>query len=119
MITATQRTLTMLRAAGHVCAIVEKWNPHVHRRQDLFGFLDIVCLKAGLSGILGVQSTTGSGHAEHKTKILGTAHAKLWLETGNRVWLVSWTKKGERGKRKLWTPRIEEILLGMFDEVPA
>ena len=38
---------------------------------------------------------------------------------GNRIVLVSWSKRGAAGKRKLWTPRIEEVTLGMFPDVEA
>ena len=57
----TQLTLRKLRADGCMAAVVEKWNPHAKIRQDLFGFLDIVAIVPGGSGVLGIQAcTTGN-----------------------------------------------------------
>ena len=55
----TQRSLKELRKRGYLCAVVEKWNPHVKIRQDMFGFVDIVAIKD--DDIIGVQSTGGDG----------------------------------------------------------
>ena len=112
----TQRTLAFLRAAGHTVAITEKWNQFSKTRQDLFGFLDLVALHPGDKGVLGVQTTSGTNHAARLTKLLAIPAAKLWVETGNRLWVMSWSKCGARGKRKLWTPRIEKVEIGQFSE---
>jgi hypothetical protein len=32
-----------------------------------------------------------------------------WQTLGGRIAVISWSKQGERGKRKLWTPRFEEL----------
>jgi len=34
------RSMAILRREGYVVAVVERWNPHVRIRQDLYGFLD-------------------------------------------------------------------------------
>lgn len=112
----TQRTLKFLRAAGNTCAITERWNPHSKTRQDLFGFIDVVAMHPQEKGILGVQTTSGSNHAARRSKILDLPAARLWLETGNRLWVISWEKKGKAGKRKLWEPRIQAVTLADFAE---
>lgn len=33
----------------------------------------------------------------------------VWLSLGGRIAVVSWSKHGQRGKRKLWVPRFEEL----------
>lgn len=107
----TSRTLAFLRAAGYTCAITEKWNSHAKLRQDLFGFIDVVGMHPDSQGLLGVQATSGSNHSARRKKILDLPVAKLWLETGNRIWVLSWSRVG--GK---WTPRIENLCLGDFAE---
>lgn len=111
----TQRTLVWLRASGHVVAITERWNPFAKLRQDLFGFIDLVAMHEGTVGLLGVQTTSGDNHAARKTKILGLAAARLWLSTGNRIWIVSWRKVGAKGTVKKWEPRLESIEIGDFE----
>lgn len=63
----TQRSLKHLRAAGYLCAIVEKWNMHARIRQDLYGFIDVLAIKG--EDIIGVQSTSGDNVAARSTKI--------------------------------------------------
>lgn len=106
----TERTLRMLRASGYICAVVEKWNPHTKTRHDLYGFADILAIHEQPPGeILAVQVTSGNNHAAHKAKILKEPRHRSWLMAGGRIALISWTKHGPRGKRKLWAPRIERI----------
>ncbi len=112
----TQRTCAFLRAAGHTVGITEKWNSFVKRRQDLFNFIDLVAMHPDNNGILAIQTTTGAHHGERRAKILELAAARLWLQTGNRIWVLSWTVKGAKGKRKLWSPRIDPITLADFAE---
>jgi hypothetical protein len=106
----TQRTLKELRKRGMVCDVAEYWNQFSRRRRDLFHFVDIVALGESITGI---QCTSGSNGAARKTKIAtecGDA-ARAWLSSGGRIEVWSWRKVGQRGKRKLWEPRIEEITL--------
>jgi hypothetical protein len=64
-----------------------------------------------------VQSTanTGSHHVERVRKILAEPRARVWLEAGNAILVVSWAKRGPRGRRKEWTARVQAITLGDFD----
>ena len=72
-LTPTQRTLAYLREEGYLCAIVEKWNPHVKIRQDLFGFIDILAIKKGET--LAVQCTsTGVAARVKKIQELSLIH---------------------------------------------
>jgi hypothetical protein len=63
----TQRSLAHMRKLGYVCAVVEKYNHHVKRKQDLYGFIDVLCVKD--EDIVGVQSTSGDNVASRVTKI--------------------------------------------------
>ena len=106
MTSATQRTLALLRADRKIVQIVEHWNQFAHRRIDLFGFIDIVALDAAAGLCWGVQCTTATNKSARLHKILGECYttAVAWLECGNRIELVTWSKRGAAGKRKLWSP---------------
>jgi hypothetical protein len=100
----TQRSLKHMRSLGYVCAIVEKWNPHARIRQDMFGFIDIVCIKD--EDIIGVQACSGAGgdSAERVRKI---AEHENWplICKAIRVVVQSW-RKNAAGK---WTLREVEL----------
>jgi len=128
-ISPTQRTLRELRGQGRIAAIAEKWNAfagpprpdgtgRVGVRQDLFGFIDLIALDRQ-NGIVAVQCCAGSGHAEHKRKILEeAAEAALeWLTCGGKIELWSWSKRKlvRGGKAERWTPRIEVITRESFE----
>lgn len=104
----TKRTLAFLRAAGFVVGITEHWNSFIKQRKDLFGWCDLVAIKEGTTGILGVQTTSGSNHAARRTKILSIPAARLWVACGNRIWVMSWKKT------RKWEPWIEQIEIGEF-----
>jgi carbonic anhydrase len=102
--TPTQRSLQKLRAAGYLVAVVEKWNPYAHCRQDLFGFIDLIAINGDET--LAVQTTSGDHVAERLEKIRNTPAATTWLESSTRKIVVhGWRKAGARGKRKLWQCR--------------
>jgi hypothetical protein len=63
----TQRSLEHMREQGYLCGVVERWNPHAKIRVDLFGFIDVLCVKG--EDIVGVQATSGAHVAERATKI--------------------------------------------------
>ena len=98
----TVRSLALLRKAGYSAQVVERYNPYAHVRIDLFGFIDIVAVKEGESGVLGVQTTSQSNVGARIKKVLGIPQAKIWLQAGNSIVVHGWAKKGKAGKRKLW-----------------
>ena len=126
ILTPTQRTLRELKRRGLVCAVVEKWNPHVVRgdggrgiRQDLFGFLDILALDP-VRGVLGVQAC-GSAFSGHVGKLTEERAGPVieWLRTpGTALELWGWRKvkvKVKRGgKATIWAPRVREFTLADF-----
>lgn len=66
---------------------------------------------------IGVQATSGANHSTRRVKISGLPEAKLWLEAGNQLWVVSWTKKKTGVKRYTWEPRIESVNLSYFVDI--
>jgi hypothetical protein len=107
----TARTLAECRKRGLIAQVVEKWNPHARIRQDLFGVIDLLAIlppsNLGPGSILGIQACAGGDHATRRDKILAEPRAAAWIRSGGRLELWSWSKRGDRGARKLWTLRVE------------
>ena|SRR3990167_5226687 len=117
----TQRTLRELRQRGVIAGIVEKWNQFAGPagiRQDLWGFLDVLCLYPDRTGVTGVQCCARSGHAEHRKKILENDIAPEFLRVGNVIEIWSWGKQKLRrgGKAERWMPKIEILVLKDFEK---
>ena len=106
--TPTERTMKEARKLGFTVAVVERWNPRVKIRQDLFGCIDLIAMKPGV-GVIGIQACAGASHAARKAKLLAEPRMWEWLDSGARAEVWSWAKRGPRGKRKTWTLRREEI----------
>lgn len=109
MASPTTRTLALLRKRGYTCGIVEKWIPQTKRRLDLFGGIDIVAIQPGET--IGVQCTSQSNSAARATKLRAIPQLRTWIEAGNRLCVIGWTKKGPAGKRKLWQHTLTELYL--------
>jgi hypothetical protein len=109
MTSPTQRTLKWLRDDGYLATVTEHYNAFTHRRIDLLGFGDILAIQPGVT--LLVQCTTTSNMAARVTKIRGECadNARAWLAAGNKIQVVGWSLRGERGKRKTWQAKIVEI----------
>ena len=88
----TARTLKLLRKQGWTAAVVEKWNPHVKVRQDLFGFADVIAFDADNGQFLLVQSTSGSNFSSRWKKVCENENAQLWLKAGGRIVVHGWRK---------------------------
>lgn len=113
----TARTLAECRKRGWIAQNVEQFVrfPPPGHRLDLFGVIDIVAIApAGAvapssnCNTIGIQATASAAHHAHRRdKILAEPRAKAWVEAGNGLELWSWSKRGDRGARKLWTLRVE------------
>ncbi len=105
----TARSLAELRKRGYIAAVVERWNPHARLRQDLFGCIDVLAIRPGQ--ILAVQACAGSSAAARIAKVKSTPAFTTMLAAGITVAVWSWSKRGARGKRKVWTLR--EVVVDM------
>jgi len=105
----TQRSLKLLRDEGYTVQVVEKWQAFAKKRVDLFGCIDIIAIKDGVTGVLGVQTTSGSNLAAREKKARAIPALTTFLDAGNSFELHGWSKKGKAGKRKLWTVTRKEI----------
>ena len=87
----TQLTLRKWRNAGYRVAIVERWNPHVKIRQDLFGIIDVLCVGNGET--VGVQSTSYSNTSARIRKIEDQPELVADLrDAGWRIIVEGWRK---------------------------
>lgn len=116
----TQRTLAECKRRGWIAGVVERHIPFPKpqgTRIDLFGVIDLVVIVPAIpfgvvepsapGALLGIQATSDSNHASRRAKILAAPRARQWVEAGGRLELWSWSKRGDRGKAKRWTLRVE------------
>ena len=108
MSSPTARALKEMRSLGFIAGVVERFNSFTKQKNDLFGFVDVVCAHPDC-GLLFVQVTSGSNHAARVAKIRESENFPKLLAAGGRVEVWSYAKQGPRGKRKKWVLRREEL----------
>jgi hypothetical protein len=86
----TKRSLEHMRKQGYSCAIVEHWNSFVRRRQDLFGFIDVLCLRDGET--VAVQTTSASNMSERIKKIADHENVAAVRAAGWKIIVHGWRK---------------------------
>lgn len=112
MKTPTARTIEVLKKQKLSYGKTEFHNIFSHKKNDLFGFIDLVYLDGA---VVGVQCTSGSNHAARRTKILTECRDKAleWLRCRGVIQVRSWSKVVQLTKKKKkvrrWQERIEEI----------
>ena len=106
----TKLSLELMRARGYTCAIVEHWNSFARIRQDLFGFVDVLCLGDG--EIIGVQTTSRSNMSARAKKIREHENLLPVLDSGMRVLIQGW----EKNKSNRWEVKESEIKFVPPDE---
>ncbi len=90
----TKLSLALLRADGWECAIVEHWNAYARVRVDLFGFIDILCLRG--TETLAVQATSDDNLSKRVAKIGDSPLVGIVRKAGWRIVAHGWRKKGAR-----------------------
>lgn len=93
----TQRSKKLMESEGYTVAIVEHWNSFARIRQDLFGFLDLLCVK---DKVLGVQTTSASNMSARRKKILEHQNYLAVEGAGIAIELHGWHKVGNRWQCK-------------------
>jgi hypothetical protein len=106
--------LAFLRRSGYFAEVVERWIPIPDRaaaedkdakpgpptrpiRRDLFSCIDIVAIRTGIAGVLGVQATSASNVAARVSKARKLAALVTWLRTGNAYEVWGWSQ-GDGGR---------------------
>jgi hypothetical protein len=114
----TALTLRALRRSGFLADVVERWLPHVNRRRDLFGCIDIVAIDWREPGILAVQ-TTSIGHvADRLAKARRRPELTAWLRAGGRFEVHGWAKRGERWRVKIVAVHPENLEPMVVQSIP-
>jgi hypothetical protein len=75
---------------GYTVGDCERKVPYSFISQDLYGFIDLCGLKAGVTGLLAVQATDKSNVSHRVRKIQASEIAKLWLLCGNQIQVHGW-----------------------------
>jgi len=97
-----------MRDEGWLTAVVERWNPFAKIRNDLFGFIDVLCVKG--NEIVAIQTTSGTNVSARIAKIRSMENSIRWLAPSRRIIIHGWAKRGPRGKAKRWCCRQVEVL---------
>lgn len=118
MASPTSRTKKWLEKNGYAAAIVERWNPHAFIRQDMFGFIDMVAID-GKTPVWGLQVTSTGNMSSRIKKSQESPNLALWCGSGARFSVLGWSKKGGKGKRKLWEMKIVDLHPGPSPELPT
>jgi len=105
----TARSLRYLRECGHVADVVERWIPRANVRRDLFGVIDVVAVRRGEAGVLGVQATTLPNVAARLAKAKTRAELRTWLAAANRFAVFGWYRRGGRWRVKIVELRAEDL----------
>lgn len=95
----TQRSLKHLRDEGITVAVTEHWNAFARKRQDLFGFADLIAF--GTDRVALIQVTSYSNMSARVKKILASDIARSWLAGRCRTIIVHGWKKKTNGRYEL------------------
>lgn len=79
-----------LEKQGYTVGKCEHWNAFAKIRVDLFGCIDLICLRAG-SPLIAVQVTSKSNVSARMKKAQKMAHA--WVSTGNRFQVIGYESR--------------------------
>lgn len=107
-VSPTSNTLKLLRREGYLPWVTEHWNSFSRKREDLFGCIDVVALRAGSLGVLGIQCTSKSGLSARRKKIRDNPYSDIWIQAGNGLELWGWYKN----KSNRWEVKREKYELG-------
>lgn len=105
--TTSQLTKRALEAEGWTVEVVEHRVPHrASVTKDLFGFADLLAVKAGEVGALFVQCTSVDHISHRLQKIKDEPRARTVLLSGNRILLVGWRPiESAPGERARWAEK--------------
>ena len=98
MTSPTQRSLEKLRADGWRAEVVERWIPGANIRKDLWGWVDILALRDGVT--LAVQTTSAANVSARVRKITDSESVADVRKAGWAICVHGWRKVG-----RAWTCR--------------
>ena len=86
----TELSMKEMRKRGYLVQVTERWNAFAKIRVDLFGFIDVLCVKKG--EIVGVQATSYSNVPARVNKIADHENTPIVREAGIRILVMGWRK---------------------------
>jgi hypothetical protein len=99
----TQRSLKLMRDRGYLCEVTERWNPFAKIRQDLYNFVDVLCIKEGET--VAVQTTSYANISARVKKISDLESYAIVKLAGWKIIVQGW-RKDKAGK---WVVREVEL----------
>ena len=90
----TQLSLRLMREQGYTAAIVEYWGAFDRKRHDLFGFIDILCLRG--EDVVAIQTTSASNVSARVKKITEHENVGVVRKANWRIVVHGWAKVGNR-----------------------
>ena len=99
----TQRSLKLMRDRGYLCEVTERWNPFAKIRQDLYNFVDVLCIREGET--VAVQTTSYSNVSARIKKISELDTSAIVKLAGWKIVIQGW-RKDKSGK---WVVREVEL----------
>ena len=99
----TQRSLKLMRERGYLCEVTERWNPFAKIRQDLYNFVDVLCINDGET--VAVQTTSYSNISARVKKIQELETFPIVKAAGWKVIIQGWHKD----KSNRWVVREVEL----------
>lgn len=104
----TERTMVYLRKFWSIVEKTEHWNQYSRRRNDLFGFIDVLAMEN--SAMLAVQATSTSNMGARVKKILASDKAWHWIQDYNRrIVVMGWKKYTKPVAGLYWRPTFKEL----------
>lgn len=110
------RSERWLRERGWTVDNVEYRLPGSFITKDLFGFGDLMAIRATLPHLI-VQATSATNSAARETKIEKEPRAALWLRTGGAIHVHGWARPSPGGRRSEWALRIVCAVLNDLDGI--
>lgn len=86
----TQLSLKIMRGQGYTCAITEHWNAFDRKRHDLFGFIDLLCIRK--NEVVGIQTTSASNVSARVKKITSHENVGFVRDAGIQIFVHGWAK---------------------------
>lgn len=108
------RSLKLVRENGYIAEVVERWNPHVKIRQDLFGIVDIVAVHPEKGWLL-IQATSAPNLNAREKKISESEHLQTLL-THAAFEVHGWGEFQTDNGRKSWQCKIKKMLPEVLHE---
>ena len=115
-VSSNQRSMTRCTKLGWPRWKVEVWHAFAHKRQDLFGIIDVLALAN--DELIGIQSTSADVN-QHLAKIRESEFTLPWLATGAKLEIWNWRKlKLKRGGKAVrWKCRVVRVLANGEQEI--